>query len=487
MKKLTTLLLLAVLLLAACERTPSESSTPESLTSESVSASETSEIKANLPEKDYDGAAFRILIRNDAGWIEDMYTEAQNGELMNDVIYARNQTISEKFDINIEAIRSSNSNYETDAVSTILANDDAYEVILPHARAAFKYAEQRLLLDWNTQLPYVDLEQPWWNQSAAENFSIAGRLFAMTGDISYKGLGSATVMLFNTDVFDALELDYPYEAVKIGEWTFDKFKELAQVGTMDLNGDGSIYYKNDRVGYLTHEWLGTIQVLYAADQRILQKDTEDLPYLTLNTPQSISAFEKFFSLIDSSSAECIRWTVQDTSLSSPDSIYGCFSSGKSMFIDTAVRDIVFLREMTSDFGLIPWPKMDTSTNGYYSNVDAGCHLFVVPITVSDPEYVSIILEALCYESYRTVIPQYIDLVVPLKLSRDTDSAEMLEIVKAGRIYDLGYYLDSTVGKLSSTGQYMFNSGARDFSSFYATLEPVANANIEEIIKVYTKE
>ena len=121
---------------------------------------------------------------------------------------------------------------------------------------------------------------------------------------------------------------------------------------MDLNGDGSMDYKSDRVGYLTHEWLGPIQVLYAANQRILQKDTEDLPYLSINTPQSISAYEKFFSLVDSDNAECIVWTERDTSLSSPDSIYGRFSSGNAMFIDTTVRDTIFLRDMTSDFGSI---------------------------------------------------------------------------------------------------------------------------------------
>lgn len=43
--------------------------------------------------------------------------------------------------------------YEIDAVNTILAGDDAYDLIVTHGRAIFIYANQNLCLDWNTDLP----------------------------------------------------------------------------------------------------------------------------------------------------------------------------------------------------------------------------------------------------------------------------------------------------------------------------------------------
>ena len=47
--------------------------------------------------------------------------------------------------------------------------------------------------------------------------------------------------------------------------------------------------------------------------------------------------------------------------------------------------------MDEDFGIIPWPKYDETIENYYANVDAGCNLYIVPVTNPDPEQASVIL------------------------------------------------------------------------------------------------
>ena len=115
---------------------------------------------ANLPEKDYEGFDFHMLIRNNPRWIEDMYVEKATGEIVDDAIFERNSMIAEKYNISITYQPSSHDNTETDAVKTILAGDDAYSLVMAHGRAAFAYANQGLVLDWNTDLPYVNLDNP---------------------------------------------------------------------------------------------------------------------------------------------------------------------------------------------------------------------------------------------------------------------------------------------------------------------------------------
>jgi hypothetical protein len=113
-----------------------------------------------------------MLIRNNERWIEDMYVEAATGDIVDDAIFERNSRISEQYNITISYQPSSHDNHETDAVNTILAGDDAYSLVMAHGRAAFAYANQGLVLDWNTDLPYVNLDNPWWDQDARKSLSI---------------------------------------------------------------------------------------------------------------------------------------------------------------------------------------------------------------------------------------------------------------------------------------------------------------------------
>jgi len=444
---------------------------------------ETTVLSDELPEIDFGGYEFRMLIRNDKGWIEDMYAEELNGEIMNDAIYQRNASVGERFNVIFKVIPSSNANYEVDGIKAILANEDAYDIIIPHARASFDYALQQLLLDWNTDLPFVDLDKPWWDQTAKENLRINNKLFMMIGDISYKNLGATNAMLFNKNLFDSIGLEYPYQTVNDGKWTFDKFVEFAQRGTADINGDGKIVLADDQLGYVTDEWIGPIQVLYSGNQRIVQKDENDIPYLSLNTDMTVEIFNAFFAFIDGDAGHCNPWEGLDTSIASATGIYGRFTNNQALFLDTNIRGTIFLRNMDANFGIVPWPKFNETTDKYYANVDAGCNLIIVPITAGDAERTSIVLEALSAEGYKSVVPAYFGVALSTKYSRDEESTEMLDIVKAGRVYDLGYY-DNNLAIFNSIGQYMFSSKNRDFASLYAKNEEKANKQLQKTIKAY---
>jgi ABC-type glycerol-3-phosphate transport system substrate-binding protein len=179
-----------------------------------------------------------MLIRNNPRWIEDMYVEKATGEIVDDAIFERNSMIAEKYNISITYQPSSHDNTETDAVKTILAGDDAYSLVMAHGRAAFAYANQGLVLDWNTDLPYVNLDNPWWDQDARKSLSINNQLYVMIGDLSYCSMGAANLMLFNKQMFMDLDLEFPYQLVKDGKWTYETWETMAKGAAMDLNGDG---------------------------------------------------------------------------------------------------------------------------------------------------------------------------------------------------------------------------------------------------------
>ena len=105
-------------------------------------------IKEELPDADYGGYDFRILVRWPELWCADMYSESLTGEVVNDAVFNRNRVVSERFNVNFTQIKSSDNDAYTDGTKAILAGEDAYDMILPHGQGAFHtYAYPGLLLD----------------------------------------------------------------------------------------------------------------------------------------------------------------------------------------------------------------------------------------------------------------------------------------------------------------------------------------------------
>ena len=429
---------------------------------------------AGLPEKDYEGYEVKMLLRPLQRWTEDMYVEAASGDIVDDAIFNRNLRVGEKFNLNIVCIPSSHPNSEMDAKTAILAGDDAYDIVMAHGRAAFEYANQHLLLDWNTELPYVNLENVWWDQDARNSLSINDKLYVMIGDISYCSMGAANVMLFNKNMFNELDLTYPYQDVYDGKWTFEKWDGLCRLASADLNGDGAITQDYDRFGYTTQKWVGPVQAFATSGLRVVQKDEKGVPYISFFSERTVEVFNRYFELIDSDNA-----FVDTNDVSYSADFIKIFEEGRALFIDMNMEDVITMRSMDTDFGIIPWPKYDEASD-YCTNVDAGTNMCIIPMTAKDPERTSIVLEAMGAIGYHDVLPAYFEVALQTKVSRDNESAEMLDIIKTARIFDLGYYNANMSGTYANEFvDFTQSIKNRDITSWY-------EKNLKTVQKAFDK-
>jgi hypothetical protein len=431
-----------------------------------------------LPENNYNDYEFRFLVRNMDRWMTDIAVFEVNGEIINDAVYERTLNISEKYGLVFKLIKSSNDNYETDGMNSIIAGDDAYDVIAAHPRAAAVYGNAKLCLDWNSDIPYLSLDNEWWDQDCRANLSINHKLYTMTGDLSWCSMGAANAMLFNKVLFDKYSLKAPYQDVLDSKWTFDKFEELVKNCTADLNGDGIIDYQNDQLGYVTHKWVGPVQSLYVAGERVMTKDENDMPVLSLYNETSQKVFDWFFGILDSDYAWC-----QTDGNSWEDGFTNVFMEGRSLFIDLNMSDINKMREMDDDFGIIPWPKKDENSD-YCTNVDACTNLFIIPITNSDTERTGIVLETMCRIGADKIIPAYYELVLQTKYTRDRESVDMLDIIKKARVFDIGYYNAELGGQFANQFADFAGNKNRDLASWYNKNESKVLANMDKITSNY---
>ncbi|MCL2518088.1 MAG: hypothetical protein FWF15_05940 [Oscillospiraceae bacterium] len=435
--------------------------------------------KDDLPERDFEGYDFTVYLRVETGTNQDFVAETETGDIINDAVFARNMAVSERFNVNIKFNfdTTQNTTYTTTAVNAILADEDVNDVLGLHGAFAFVYAKQSYVVDWKTDLLYINLDKPWWDHDFAENLAIANRLFAMTGDISHLSIGATFCMVFNKNLFDKYVLEYPYKSVIDGTWTFDKFAQIVKDSSIDLNGDGQQTPGEDLYGFTTGSWGAPIQAFYMAGDRIITLDSDGVPSLTVYNERTINIFEKFFDLADNYNFYIDGYSPAYTGGS-------MFRNDLCMIAHASMGSLVSLRDMESDIGIIPFPKFNEIVDKYPSLVDAGQNIFSVPVTARDLDRTSIILEAFAAEGYRNVVPTFYEQALQVKYARDDDSAAMLDIIRDNRIFDYGYF-DATISwDLSYTGFRLVNHPSHDFASFYAAYEKQAETNLANLYEQY---
>ena len=428
---------------------------------------------SHIEIEDMDGYNFRILTRS--GMLKDQFIEEETGDIINDAVYRRNETVKNLFNIDITAIESSSASAD-DALNTILAGDDQFDIIFPHTRVAFSYAIQNAVVDFKS-ISTIDLTKEWWSQDIVDSCSVNNHLYVLDGDISTHRLQYAFTMFFNKRIFDELGLDYPYQSALDGTWTFDEFSKLVKLGSKDLNGDGLLKPEDDQFGYYTWNWYGPINVLYSGGQRIYSKNAKGIPVLSLNSTKTVEIFSKYFAL---TKTDDVRLYNQQKSEDDPAG--NLFNEGRAMFADKGLGNAKGMRSMNDEFGILPWPKF-TKDDQYATIVNGHASLMVMPITVNDYEMSGKIIEALCAFGNRDVIPAFYDVSLKTKFARDYESEAMIDLVKDSIIYDLGY---ASGGTFQSVGHTLAGMSNPDFASYFAANESKALNDLANFIESYGK-
>ena len=124
--------------------------------------------------------------------------------------------------------------------------------------------------------------------------------------------------------------------------------------------------------------------------------------------------------------------------------------------------------MEDEFGILPLPKYDELQDRYISSAASwGLPFYVVPrCTFGAEEYArtGYITQMLAYESMYTMTPAFYDQTLQNKISRDEESARMLDIIFESRSYDFGWYFE--IGGYNETIMNMLRQYTLDFASAY---------------------
>ncbi|MBR4961359.1 MAG: extracellular solute-binding protein [Clostridia bacterium] len=480
MNKRTSLLLtmcLLIAMLAGCSGGDAETSAPETGTSaaETTSGETTAEetgVSDDLSEYDFDGRQFQIVYSEEQlGPLWPYAPEEENGDRLNDAAFARNMLVEERFNCSI-GYTSTGGNYlevSEELRKAVMAGDNTYQLAINHMYAGFTAAiADRLLYDFN-DLPAINLDKPWWNQSIRKNLEVEGVLLTAVSDLIY---GYYDVIYFNKDIMDDHGIAYPYENVHDGSWTWTYLAQITKDITRDLNGDSKLDDK-DAWGFVIDSNISTMTRLIHSNGMVMATmDETGRPTLDgMISDKMHTVVERYYDFVWNDD-RCYYATKTGTL-----DIADMFLQGNSMMMHTQTVKLPTLRDAEFAFGIVPLPKYDEAQEGYYSL--ASTQMLLLPANMEDPEFTGVILEALSAESYRQVVPTLYDVVYENKLLRDEESRDMFNIIRGTLVYDynwnygdgndMSYLIGRTVGEKNA-----------DLASYFAAKAPAAQLNLDKV-------
>jgi hypothetical protein len=244
-------------------------------------------------------------------------------------------------------------------------------------------------------------------------------------------------------------------------------------GSSDLNGDGKILYSDDRFGYAGWQWDMGESVFIGYGANYITKDADNMPVINMNTEKTSGVIDKLLELFADGAGgwmNSIEWGHDIT----------IFREGRSLMLNSRLYILNEFRDMSDDFGIIPHPKFNEDQENYFQSVDAVCTICYIPVSNDALEFSSVILEAMAYESYRTVMPAYYDVVLQTKYTRDNESEDMIDIIKNNRCFPLQLNTFNFI-----TIADFIRKNKNTLASTYAAGETKAQKELETIIVCYS--
>ena len=486
MKKMLAMILAALMLTATACGTKGEApadttvaataGTTVSDTAPAVTEPAEVDILDELGEKSFGGRVFTVLDAND---YPDMHINIPGkeicGETIRDAVYTRDTAIEERYGCEIEYIQITNATKGIEALTNdFRAGDASYDICISTVSGGrlATLATQGMLANL-CSIESLSLEANWWSPLIYENCRLADRMYFTTGDIAPAMYDAPACVIMNRRLLEEnrIETDF-YQLVRDGKWTVDELMAVTKDADRDLNNDNTLHADHDFFGvvYPRHDLLATM-LLAGCGVTLCRVDGDEI-IVDLDNERTMKVCEKLRDLSGELTynlqADLITKTFKEDRAIA---LVHCLESAKNM-----------LRDMESDYIILPMAKYDTEQENYRSTVSGWVDCFVGIPSNADTDEVGFIAEALARESYKVVRPQTYDLVFKLKGVREEGSAEMIDVIFNTLYIDFCEIYD--FGEMPAAMQSVIFKGA-PFSSTVANRRRLVENTVRKFIDSWT--
>ena len=445
---------LALPLLCACGDSENQQSEPDN-TDNSVGNSTSTDnngpvVREDVPPeiKDLNGREINVICwdwsagsNSILGFTGEVISNAESDPSAVDIAkQAVIDLVEQEYNVNIGGWVTNDNSYFDEVRKMVTTGTYSYDLVFGASGHAATQMTNGYLTDLKT-IPTIDLENSWWDQNAVEDLSLGGRLFWVCGDINtYDNLGTWCV-LFNKNLKSTLGIEEDfYKMASDGTWTLDAFMELCQGVTQEYDGvTGIDEYDLWACGT---EKFNVFAHLVGAGMHVVEKNDEDLPYLTIRnqTERTYAALDKvikFYTGDDVMVANGGKYDNKGYSNVWEATVHKAFVEGRELFYICGLINVASFRSMKDEFGILPMPKTFAEQDSYYHTVSAGNSSYMtIPYGVPGVEDLGLVVEALAMKSQEMVTPEFYEMQLKGRDTRDDESADMLDIIFSTRSFDL---------------------------------------------------
>ena len=474
---LALVLLMTVACFAACG--DGEETTLPSASDNNDAESGRNSVKDTVPtDLKFNGEEVTFFVRSDDEmWRNEIDVEKTTNDTLFDAIYYRNATVEDRLGLEIKQIEQpgnwSNSNaWNSTLRNAVLTKSDDFDSAAIYASTGSALAVEGLYYNV-LDLPYLNLDQPWWNQTIRDELTLFDTLYYLGGDIAVTETANGMTMFYNKDLFTELFRTQDmnlYQMVEEGKWTIDVMSDLVANAWIDENSDG-VMSDGDTVGYKNNAKVnnsGGPDAWIPAMGIRLTTIIDGYPELTFYDEHTVEAYEKVKYLhLDNPGSFCTD--------AAPNTL---FSVGNQLFSMNRLNTGANLRDMQDDYGVLPLPKFDEEQADYYTTFDNTASLVVVLSTCTETDKVGATLELMGAEAYKQVTPAYFEICLQGKYSDAPEDAAMYDRILKTYVFNFGFcYSTKSLDGIGS----LFRDLTKDIAQTYEANKIKYETSLETLI------
>ena len=449
------------------------------------------DLEDSVPALNFEGETIRFLtlVKDEAStslryvYDNELWVDELTSDPLSDSIYNRNMYAMERLNCKIVSEQADASDIKQLLEKTHFADEDVYQVVGFTVAGALDLALGGYFRNINAlENNYIDFDAPWWSRQFLDEVSANDNIYVLAGSLSLSMTRSIHATFFNKRIAEEQKVENLYDVVNDGRWTIDYQTQLVSDMYRDVNGD-DVRDKEDEYGFCSPKYWSTDAYFSAFDIDILSKNDDGEFEFTLNEEKAYDGLSKILALCygKGSFSDIVGTSDADD----------LFVSGNAFMITQklACAEAQIFRNMRDDYGILPMPKYDEKQSEYYSMPFEVFQTYSVPKTNTNPEKATALLEVLCAESWRKVMPIYSEVVLKGKYLSDPQSRTMFDMIVSNTRVDAGLVY---VAHTSEIGAFLYrypveNNKITEFTKNLASKNRIMKMCIKNLNELAFKE
>lgn len=415
--------------------------------------------------------------------------ETTDGNAVNDAVVERNMVVEDKLGINLKytALDVQYTGVFGEIRKLVSAGTDEYDLVIndlfPFANLSIEGNFSNILSDECV----FDFDKNYWYREYMDDLRLVdGYQYLLAGDYFIDIIRSAHCLLFNKDMYKEHYQSDPnevYSWVENYEWTYEKLNEMVTDMYIDKNLNGKVDY-GDQFGLsLLEYWGSSIGFVVSANPGFISRMEDGTPYVTLTEGNRASDLVEKFTALAQNDSVC-------EGLTSDGKILQDFTEGLSLVCDyqrLGSLENTILRDMQAEMGVLPYPMLYAEDKQYTTAAHDTTELGAILTTNKDLAFTSTVIEVLCRETSKILMPQYYQNALQIQYVNDPYASSMIQIIHDNfRNAFILAYNDATGSKMLNVFAEAVKAG-RTFSVAYKAHEKSVKRSLETVIRKFKKQ